>query len=269
MRVRKPRRPSYFNASDLRESVGSERDAFRIWKLPALVDVGGTGRFREELAELGLAGLVAAGLQRSPMFSRVRRDANRIEILGVRTEVVAAATNPENHEVVKRLLRSLLPFAVSLAPCYEYVSLSPSNQLIHPARVFSVARSRQAIGKNRGFYSDWDDDASELLLALHKETKAVRVGLGLERRFHRTLWDGTVRHTPRSLTRVHRSALALAELTLPVRHTPLGAQLDYRHRFFEEDIGEGLTYMVAMGERAGIAMPRAREICDWYWALPG
>ena len=40
--------------------------------------------------------------------------------------------------------------------------------------------------------------------------------------------------------------------------------MDRRHRFFREDIGEGLAYILDIASHAGVEMPAAQAIYNWY-----
>lgn len=225
-----------------------------------LVAWEGMGRFAESLHEAGLAEVTAAGLQKSPILCRTRLPLREVEILGVRSSVVMAAVRPEYTTLAKQLLEHILPFRLVVAPSYSCVSLSPSNPLIHPARLYAWSEGNHSVGSR--FYADWNDGASIVLLKLHAELKRLRGALGIRPEFVRTLADR--RLTPAMLTREITSEQDLAEIMLPLRSTGSGRQLDDRHRFFREDIGEGLRYIVAMASRTGVPMPTGTSICRWY-----
>jgi opine dehydrogenase len=225
----------------------------------------GTGRFREHLIELGIVQPVVVGLQRSPILCRVRSSGRSVELFGVRTEVVAAPTDPDHRTVARKLLSSLLPFRVALAPDYDCVALSPSNPLIHPARVYACGRPGSDPPRaGTRFYADWDDAASAVLLALHAEVARLRDALHLPRKYLRTLADAKPPLSPSELTAVHQAQACLAELLVPLLQDADEVVVDRQHRFCQEDIGEGLGYILEIADRAGVVMPTSRAIFDWY-----
>ena len=181
----------------------------------------GTGPFREFLRTLAIDGPVCAGLQRSPIVARVRHYGLSCDLLGVRSAVVAAAVEPGASCRVQALLAALLPFRITLAPSFEYVSLSPGNPLIHPARLFSIARTGDAGDRDAAarFYANWDDDASNVLLAMHRELATVREALGLSKQFITTLADRREWLTPTRLSAEIRSEARLADVPVPSRMT--------------------------------------------------
>lgn len=230
-----------------------------------LVAWEGTGWFRENLNELGIVRPVVVGLQRSPILCRVRRSGQLVELFGVRTEVVAASTDPGRRIAARRLLSNLLPFRFVLAPDYDCVAISPSNPLIHPARVYSCERlGRNPLGGGMRFYADWDDEASKVLLALHADVARLRDVMHLPKKYLRTLADVANPSSPSELTILHRAQTCLAELMVPLCRRNQRVMVDREHRFCREDIGEGLGYILEVAGRAGVAMPTARAIFDWY-----
>jgi opine dehydrogenase len=243
-----------------------DRIADRVRNSSLLLAWEGMGRFAESLRSLRIGGPVIVGLQRSPILSRIRRPWQSVEILGVRSRVVAATVDPADVPSARRLLERCFPFRFDVAPTYRCVSLSPANPLIHPARLYAVAHSRRGEGALPAhFYADWDDEASATLLALHQEVASLRRALRLPVRFVRTLVDGAAPPSPAQVTHDIRSEHRLAEIMLPVvRKSPHRLQLDRTHRFFREDIGEGLSYILSIAHRARVEMPTAKAIHRWY-----
>jgi hypothetical protein len=243
-----------------------DRIAGRVRNSSLLLAWEGMGRFTESLRGLRIAGPVVVGLQRSPLLCRIRRPWRSVEILGVRSRVVAATVDPADMSCAKRLLGRFFPFRFLFAPTYRCVSLSPGNPLIHPARLYAVAHSGHGERASPAhFYADWDDEASATLLALHREVARLRDALRLPVRFVRTLVDAAAPPSPAQVTHDIRSERRLADVMLPVvPNGPHRGQLDHTHRFFREDIGEGLSYMLSIAHRTGVEMPTAKAIHNWY-----
>lgn len=222
----------------------------------------GMGSFSESLHELNIKGPAAVGLQRSPVICRLRRRYQAVDILGLRSQVVAATVQPEDIRRAKPLLECVFPFSFCFAPNYACVSLSPGNPLIHPARLYSFAHGVK-IKQGTRFYAHWDDLASKHLLALHYEFSHLRSALGLPAKFMRTLVDrGPI--SPSDVTQQIRAEHRLDEVMLPLLHIRGISQLDTDHRFFCEDIGEGLAYILRCARSIGITMTTAEAIHRWY-----
>ena len=69
-----------------------------------------------------------------------------------------------------------------------------------------------------------------------------------------TLVDAAAPPSPAQVTNDIRSEQRLAEIMLPVVLTGTdGTRLDHTHRFFREDIGEGLSYILSIARRTGVA----------------
>jgi hypothetical protein len=184
----------------------------------------------------------------------------------VRSQVVAATIDPGDSAVAAPLMSRIFPFRFVFAPGYACVSLSPGNPLIHPARLYTYGlRNSRSVRKSARFYADWDDRASETLFALHQEVARLRDTLHLPVRFVRTLADDCQPFSPAALTRQIRAVRELDEIKIPMRRRPGNTlTMDQTHRFFREDIGEGLAYILAIALKANVAMPTAQAIYRWY-----
>ena len=250
--------PAHVRDRILAQVCGRLRDA------ALLVAWEGLGRFSESLREHRVDGPIAVGLQRSPLLCRTHRRWQSVELHGVRRQVVAATLEPADKLCAKAILDEVFPFHFTLAPSYVCVSLSTGNPLIHPARLYSFAQSGAAVRRSIRFYADWTDEASKTLLALHSEVAQLRAALRLPRKYVDTLADHRPSLSLAEITQSIRSEPRLARILFPVRMWRNRLELDYRHRFFREDIGEGLAYMVSIAHKAGVEMPMASTIHAWY-----
>jgi hypothetical protein len=162
-------------------------------------------------------------------------------------------------------MERLFPFHFSFAPDYACVSLSPGNPLIHPARLFGCANvDLDTVSRRKRFYGDWDDLSSQILLDLHREFASLRTALGLPKKFMRTLVDHKVARSPAEITHEIRSELRLSEILLPLRMVRNRWQLDRMHRFFQEDIGEGLSHILGVARETDVHLPTMEAIHSWY-----
>lgn len=223
----------------------------------------GMGRFMESLHELGIRPQIAAGLQRSPLLCRIIKPFRSVEIFGVRSQVVAAPADPDSLGRIQGIASEVLPFQLTFVPDYNYVAFSPSNPLIHPARIYSRAL-HGAFVPREALYGDWDDHASTILLSLHSELALLRGSLGLSPLWLPTLIDRSTRPSPAQITHETRSAGALRSIAFPVRETAYGVRLDWAHRFFQEDIGEGLMHIRRAARACCLRLAVTEEICRWY-----
>jgi len=225
----------------------------------------GMGCFAESLHALGIKGPAAVGLQRSPVICRTRQPGRSVEILGVRSQVVAASVEPSDGRRAARLTECIFPFHFSYASEYACVSLSPGNPLTHSARLYSCANvGLERVSRRKRFYSDWDDLASQTLLDLHGEFARLRGVLGLPKKFMRTLVDDQETPSSAQVTRDIRSEFRLSEILLPLRMVRNRWQFDLRHRFFQEDLGEGLNHILRVAKERGVRLRTMEAIQDWY-----
>ncbi|MDB4308223.1 NAD/NADP octopine/nopaline dehydrogenase family protein [Gammaproteobacteria bacterium] len=226
----------------------------------------GSGSFAQTLVELGLEGIPAAGYQRSPLICRgAANGIEHVEILAVRSLVTAASIAKEHRVSVQGWLQTLLPFRQQFAPDYRYVSISPGNPLIHPARLFSLYRQNCKLRAGAlGFYQHWDDDASEVLLQLHTELSQLRDRLALDKRYISTYMDRDTVPGPQTITAEIRRQAPLAHVRIPVVGDSEALELDFSHRFFAEDIGEGIRQILKIADASAIRLPALQAVAAWY-----
>ena len=215
-------------------------------------------------------GQTVAGLQKSPIVARVIEREEKVEFLGVRTAVVAGllqGTDPDKDKA-RTILEALLPCRFNIAPSYDHITVSPGNPVFHPARIFSHAQSIGPRGlQPASFYGGWTDSASECLLALHGELVEIRNRLTLQTASISTLLDRSPKPDARQITRETSTPEQLHFLPIPVKTVGDTMQWDIGHRFFTEDIGEGLVAISRTGAHAGVETPATDAIIAWHDSL--
>ena len=94
-----------------------------------------------------------------------------------------AIENTSEKEPIRAKLEKLFEKPVSIADSYYEVSLSNSNPLLHPARLYTMWKDWQPriiYPRNPQFYAEWTIEASTLLLKMDDEFQHLLKVLGLE-----------------------------------------------------------------------------------------
>ncbi|MDJ0629991.1 MAG: NAD/NADP octopine/nopaline dehydrogenase family protein [Rhodobacter sp.] len=227
----------------------------------------GTGQSVRRFGEGLSPGFSIAGLQRSPIIAQIAGRDKSVEIHGIRSRVVAAllrGRGADRENTARAMLQSLIPCQFVFAPDYDCVTLSPGNPMIHTARLYRLGEMvEEGAGLPASFYTDWDDRSSVLLLKLHGELTKVRDRMGISDRFVTTLLDRPQSPQPREITREIRAETVLGKIPAPVLGPAGAARLDGAHRFFRDDIAEGLPAITALARRTGIRTPMMDKIIAW------
>ena len=222
----------------------------------------GTGYFEDATKQSSLTDNLVIGLQKSPILCRTQAMGESVEILGLRKEVLGGSVIGSNPIPTINLLNNILPTRIKYVPDYRYISLSPGNPILHPARLYSFYKTQPDI-KKRFFYADWNDLASELLIVLFKELTEIRNSLGMKVEFFEPA-TGSGNLDPKVITQKVKQARTLAGITLPHSLHENEIQIDFMHRFFREDIGQGLAYISMISAKSSVKTPNINSIVEWY-----
>lgn len=109
----------------------------------------------------------------------------RAELKGYKKELFVAIENVTQKDSIRQELEFLFQTPVFLFNSFYEVSLSNSNPLLHPARLYTMWKDR-ASGTSYdtipAFYEDWTLEASELLIVMDEEFQSLIKKIGLRER---------------------------------------------------------------------------------------
>ncbi len=208
------------------------------------------------------------GFQRVPFIARVEEYGHSAHLLGYKDELKVAVENVsqiEKHKFVE-FLSEWFDVKVSLLSNYYEASLSNSNPILHPSRLYSLFG-----GENEGivyprmiyFYKEWSVESAELLIKMDKELFALLKVLPVHKGFLPTILDYYESHDAASLAAKLRSIPAFSDIKTPMRQTPFGWLPDYRSRYFTEDFPYGLKYICELAHKEGIPVPIMDSVLSW------
>jgi NAD/NADP octopine/nopaline dehydrogenase, alpha-helical domain len=138
---------------------------------------------------------------------------------------------------------------------YLSVTLCPANVVTHTARLLSGFPDGWLRGPPSalGFYSDWDDAASELCLKLGEDAAAIARAADIYDL--PTLREHYGVDQTADLTRRLRSLDSLRRLRLPTVQTAAGVRLDITHRMVTEEAFFGLPAILDEARRLDVTVP--------------
>ena len=144
--------------------------------------VSSTGFFFEAFAVLP-SDIPLFGFQRVPFISRIIEYGKEAELKGYKEALHVAIENATVKEPIREKLERLFEKPVTLADSYYEVSLSNSNPLLHPSRLYTMWKDWPpgiVYPRNPQFYADWTMEASELLIQMDDEFQKLLNVLGLK-----------------------------------------------------------------------------------------
>lgn len=151
--------------------------------------------------------------------------------------------------------------------CYMTVTLTPSNPLMHPSRLYTRFRDwhpGQYEPSNFWFYREWGDDASKILLACDDELKRIVGAYAMLPLQVVPLREHYEAPDARAMTRKLLSIPSLKDISGPMTERPEGFALDLDSRCFLEDMPFGLCIIQGFAGIAGVETPTIDRLIQWY-----
>ena len=112
------------------------------------------------------------GFQRVPFIARTTAYGHSADLLGYKPSLHVAIEQAEDQESLRSVLEQLFATPVILMQSHYEVSLTNSNPILHPSRLYTLWRDwheGMVYAEQPLFYEEWTDEASELLISLDRE----------------------------------------------------------------------------------------------------
>lgn len=206
------------------------------------------------------------GFQRAPFIARVQEYGQSAHLLGYKKELQVATINILQSDILQQTLQTMLGTPVRLLHHFLEASLTNSNPLLHPARLYSLFHTwseGQIFDAIPGFYNSWDNESSELLIACDNEFQQVLNALPARIEPIPTLLDYYESHDATSLTHKIRSITAFKHIDTPMKATEKGYLPDFGSRYFLEDIPFGILIIKSIAEILHIHTPHIDTVLLW------
>ena len=227
--------------------------------------VSSTGFFFEAFEVLP-SDIALFGFQRVPFISRIIEYGQKAELKGYKESLHVAIEQTENKESVRVVLEQLFEKPVTLAGSFYEVSLSNSNPILHPSRLYTMWRDWQpgiVYPHNPQFYAEWTLEASTLLLQMDDEFQSLLKKLGLKEGCIPPILDYYESTDADSLTQKLRSIKAFQNISSPMKAVEGGFIPDFSSRYFREDFPYGMRFIVETAQKHHVSIPTTENIYQW------
>lgn len=209
-------------------------------------------------------------LERVPYIVRVENE--RVKITGDRKIIKYASLDEKSNfdDLIK------LMFGKDVQKInYSSVTLTSSNAILHTTRMFGLFEKREnKIFKDKiYFYSDWDNESSEIFQKCDNEIMKICEKLKENKVIDEniiSLMKYYESETPQQLTQKLRSIEAFKNIKLPM--LKIGENqyaLDKKIRFLTEDIPFGLLMFKGLAEILEIKTPSIDKVITWAQKILG
>ena len=206
------------------------------------------------------------GFQRVPFISRIVEYGKEADLLGSKKSLSLCVENG-NGNAIRATVENLLHTPVKLLANFYEVSLSNSNPLLHPARLYTMWKDwnpNVTYERIPPFYAEWDDNASQLLIDMDNELQELLKHLPVDPSSVPTILDYYESTDVSSLTRKIRSIPAFESIMSPMKKADNGYIPDLESRYFTEDFECGTFYIRDTARLNGIDTPAINRVCEWY-----
>ena len=228
--------------------------------------VSSTGFFFQAM-ELLPADIPLFGLQRVPFISRVVEYGHRARLMGYKEELRLAVEHSSKGEELRGVIEQMLDTPTHLMGNFYEVSLSNSNPLLHPARLYDLwADYRQGDVYTRVplFYEEWTERAAQLYMALDEELQQLLSVLPVAQGCVPKVLDYYESTDAASLARKLCSIEAFKGIKAPMKAVEGGYVPDFHSRYFAEDFPYGIAVVRQLAHQKGIATP-TMDMCQQWW----
>lgn len=227
--------------------------------------VSSTGFFFEAL-ELLPPTTPLFGFQRVPFIARTTEYGRSAALLGYKPTLHIAIEQLADKESLRQTIERLLATPTVLLGSHYEVSLTNSNPILHPSRLYSMWKDWQedvVYPTHSFFYEEWTDEASELLIAMDGEFFQLLGRLPVSKGCIPTILDYYESTDAPSLTRKLRSIQAFKGILSPMKPVEGGFVPDFQSRYFTEDFPYGLLIIQQQARKHHVETPVIDKVMEW------
>lgn len=209
------------------------------------------------------------GLQRVHSIARLKEYGKSVYMLGRKKELQLGAIPARRSAELTTVITSFFDIPCIALPNYLCVTLTPSNPILHTARLYSLFRDYKpgtSFSRNFLFYEDWNDEASALLIACDNELQRLCKAIPLELTDVKSLKAHYESPTITAMTRKISSIAAFKGLLSPMKEINGPWIPDFTSRYFTADFSYGLKVIKDISELFGVRTPSIDKIWNWYLA---
>lgn len=244
-------------------------------------DIQAKAIFNENLVKKNIT---IFALQNVPFICKIIEHGKTINIIGPKDHLYCASYPAERVYQIANMLSLLYYIPTITIPNFLCITLTPSNQIIHPGRVYSVFKDWD--GKS-GYDSkaiprlyDLDEDSANEIQLLDNEIQDIKKAIVKEfpeidlslllpikeriiKQYSNQISDKS------TLKTVFSTNTGYDILVFPTKKVSDGVVINVDSRFFWEDIPYGLCILKNYGDVFGVPMPNTERIIKWHQKFMG
>lgn len=229
--------------------------------------VPGSGGAEFAFSEVIARGGILFGLQRVHSIARLKERGRSVYMLGRKKELKLGSIPASACVAAAASVEQLLTIPCTPLPNYLSVTLTPSNPLLHTARLYAMFKDYHAgmvYEHNFLFYEEWDDASSEMLIACDRELQELCNAIPMDLSAVESLCEYYESKTVSAMTQKISSIKAFKGITSPMKPVEGGWVPDFESRYFTADFPYGLKVIKDFAAVYGIETPNINKVWEWY-----
>ena len=206
------------------------------------------------------------GFQRVPFISRITEYGHHARLMGYKESLNMAVEQTSDPTRLCDTMQQLLQTPIHLLHSFYEVTLSNSNPLLHPSRLYSLWKDwHEGIIYSRIplFYEEWTEEAAELYMAMDNELQTLIAQLPVTPGSITSVLDYYESHDAASLAAKLRSINAFKGIAAPMKEQDGGYIPDFSSRYFTEDFPYGLAIVHRLAHEKNIDIPVIDRVYEW------
>ena len=227
--------------------------------------VSSTGFFFEAM-QLLPASQPLFGFQRVPFISRIIEYGHKARLMGYKDSLNLAIERTEHPEQLRDTLADMLQTPIQLLGSYYEASLSNSNPLLHPSRLYTLWKDwheGDIYPRVPFFYEEWTEETAQLYIQMDNELQSLLDLLPVRKGSIATVLDYYESTDAVSLAKKLRSIEAFKGILSPMKQVEGGYIPDFQSRYFTEDFPYGLAIVHRLAHEKGVPSPSIDMVYDW------
>lgn len=205
------------------------------------------------------------GFQRVPYICRISEYGKNATIKGYKSQLKIAGNNQTNLSELSSFFSESFETPVAILKHYLEATLTNSNPLLHPTRIFGMLKNHKTdiFDKEFLFYDEWDDSSSEILIRCDGEFQDLLAGMPIDRGEIPNILDYYDSINASSLTHKLSTIKAFKGIKMSMVTINGSYSIDYTNRYFTEDIPFGLLIIKSIAVLLHKETPNIDSVINW------
>ena len=229
----------------------------------------GYGNKEKWCEELIKKGCIISGFDRSPYICRLQN--NNIVNASKKKNIRVGCINTDSCKSIAEYYSNIFGFKCEPLPNYMTVVLTPSNPILHTARLYSMfkdANLKTQFPRMIKFYAEWTDDSSKIMLEMDNELQKLcrkieqKDGIDLSKVIPLSIHYESPDVS--SMTNKIRSITSFKKIDSPMIAEKNYYLIDFESRYFKEDFDFGLAIIQSYARNYNVNTPYIDMVMEWY-----